>query len=552
VSKQELGGPGDVQNEIERFEKAVDLTRRELETLSDKVADLVEGRQLIEVHMLILDDPTIQRDVRDRIINDLVNAEYAVSQVLSEVVERFRNIEDSYMKERVADVRDVGRRLMSHLMGTEREVLRSIDHQVVLVSKDLDPSDTANLPPDMVVGFATDKGGKTSHTAIVARSLGIPAVVGLRDLAEKIQPGQTLIVDGIHARVIVEPDPDEILYYSELRKKYLDTEQTIALNAEESAVTTDGFEIELSANIEFSQEAEQVRRYGGYGVGLFRTEFLKLLSPAENDEETQFQAYKHVLQVLDPDPVIIRTFDLGGDKFPGALDGEEANPFLGWRAVRIGLDRPEIMRTQLRAILRASVFGKARLLLPMVTDVGQIRAVKEHLSAVMQSLHEAGEDYDGSIDVGIMVETPAASMGIDLMLPEVDFVSIGTNDLTQYTLAVDRGSPYVAKLYDPYHPVVLRQVAHVVRECVRENTWVGICGQMASEPLAIPFLIGLELDELSVVLPKIPDIKSMVRAISLEQSKSLVEETLKVGSSQEVMELFRSFVKGKYPEVLLD
>ena len=516
------------------------------------MGDLIEGRQLVEIHMMLLDDPTIRRDVQDRIINDLVNAEYAVSQVLYEILNRFNRMDDPYMRERAADVRDVGRRVMAQLMGSEREALLNLDHPVVLIGLDLDPSDTAGLDREKVLAFATDKGGRTSHTAILARSIGIPAVVGLREAAEYIQPGQTVIVDGIHGTVILDPDPDQLRYYSELQARYQDTEENIARNATEPAVTEDGHRVELSANIEFSQEAEQVRRYGGCGVGLFRTEFLKLLTPESGDEETQYAAYHHVLEVLSPEPVIIRTFDLGGDKFLNELEVNERNPFLGWRAIRVCLDRPELFEPQLRAILRASAVGNARIMIPMVTHVEQVVKMREQLGRVAESLVSSGEAIDEDIEIGIMVETPAAALGIDLLLPYIDFVSLGTNDLTQYTLAVDRGSPYVAGLFDPLHPTVLRQIDHVVRACHSAGKWVGICGQMAGDPLGVPLLLGFDLDELSVALTLIPDVKRMIRVVSMDGARDLASRALKMDSAKKVRRLVLDFVIDKYPEVLLD
>lgn len=552
ISRRNLSGPGEVEREIRRFDAALENTREELRRLSKNVGDLIEGKQLVEIHMMLLDDPTIRRDVQDRIINDLVNAEYAVSQVLYEVLDRFSRMDDPYMRERAADVRDVGRRVMAQLMGSEREALLNLDHPVVLIGRDLDPSDTAGLDREKVLAFATDKGGSTSHTAILARSIGIPAVVGLREVAEHIQPGQTVIVDGIHGTVIIDPDQDQLHYYSELQARYRDTEENIARNATEPAVTEDGHKVELSANIEFSQEAEQVRRYGGCGVGLFRTEFLKLLAPESDDEETQYAAYRHVLETLSPEPVIIRTFDLGGDKFLSELEVSERNPFLGWRAIRVCQDRPELFEPQLRAILRASVLGNARLMIPMVTHVEQVVGIRRQLDSVADMLESEGHSVDRDMELGIMVETPAAALGIDLLLPYVDFVSLGTNDLTQYTLAVDRGSPYVANLFDPLHPTVLRQIDHVVRACHAAGKWVGICGQMAGDPLGVPLLLGFDLDELSVALTLIPDVKRMIRVMSMDGARDLAARALKLGSARRIRRLVLDFVIDRYPEVLLE
>jgi len=553
IAKHVLPGKSAVKAEIERFDRAIGETRKELESISSDLGDVLEGKQIIEVHILLLDDPTMQKEVHSRIRNDLVNAEYAVSQVLRDVIKRFMQLKDSYMRERAADVRDVGRRVISRLLGTEREVLGQVIEPVVLVARDIDPSETAGLSSKQVLAFVTDKGGRTSHTAILARSLGIPAVVALKDVAEHTQPGDTIIVDGIHGRVIINPDKEELRFYRELQCRYEEAEADIALNASEPAVTLDGVSIELSANIEFSQEAEQVKRYGGVGVGLFRTEFLGLLYPdMENEEENHYLAYRHVLEFLKPDPVIIRTLDLGGDKFLNDLGAVEANPFLGWRAIRVCLDQPERFRVQLRAVLRASVAGNAWLMVPMVTDVFQVTKLKEYIAEIGEELREEGIPFDENMPVGIMVETPAAALGIDLLLPYVDFVSIGTNDLTQYTLAVDRGSPYVAHLFDSLHPTVLRQIDHVARYCKSHGKWVGVCGQIASDPLAVPLLLGLGVNELSVALTQIPDVKKMISVVTMDGSRSLVEKALKMESGWQIRELVRNFVAGSYPDILLE
>jgi phosphotransferase system enzyme I (PtsI) len=553
IARQTLPDGAAAEREIARFDSAIEDVREELETLAAGLEDVLEGRQIVEVHLLLLDDPTLQNEVRTRIRRDLVNAEYAVSLILREVIERFKRLEDPYMRERVTDVRDVGRRVMARLLGTEREVLGKVSSPVILVSSELDPSDTAGLSREQVLAFVTDRGGKTSHTAILARSLGIPAVVALKEIAEIVEPRQTMIVDGIHGKVIVDPDESQLLFYNELRRRYEEAEAEIAQNADDEAVTADGVRIELAANIEFSQEADQVRRFGGRGVGLFRTEFLGLLYPESDDEEEQhYEAYRHVLETVHPESAIIRTLDLGGDKFLGDLNTAEANPFLGWRAIRVCLDQPARFRNQIRAILRASALGNARLMIPMITDVYQVRRTRDYIRETCEELRSRGIPFDEKLPVGIMVETPAAALGIDLLLPWVDFVSIGTNDLTQYTLAVDRGSPYVAHLFDPLHPTVLRQIDHVCRACNDSGKWVGVCGQIAGEPLAVPLLLGLGVNELSVALTVIPDVKKMISVVTVDGARSLARQALSMESGWKIRELVRGFVMGSYPDILLE
>ncbi len=553
VRKQELGSDEEVGLELKRFHKALEKTRKELELISEQVSDIIEGKQLIEVHILLLNDPSMISDVEHRISNERVSAEYAVSRVLYDVLERFDSMKDPYLRNRSVDVRDVGRRVMANLLGTEQEALKNIRNPVILVSRDLDPSQTAGLSRKQLLGIVTDLGGSTSHTSILARSMGIPAVVGLGDVAEYAVPGQTVIIDGIHGNVILDPEEDQLEYYSELKKRYNIAEAEIALNSDNPAVTGDGTPIELSANIEFSQEADQVGRFGGRGVGLFRTEFIRLLAPEmEDDEEFHFRAYSHVLKTIDPEPVIIRTLDLGGDKFLESIPTMERNPFLGWRAIRICLDRPEKFSVQLRAMLRAARFGNERIMLPMITDQFQIIRVRSMLDEIAEQLDQRGIKRGEIPPLGIMVETPAAVIALDLLLPHTDFVSIGTNDLTQYTLAVDRGSPYVSDLFDPFHPAVIRQIEMAARRCRESDKWIGICGQMASDPLAIPLLIGFGINELSVPITLIPDVKEMLKAIRMNEARELAVEALMMESGEQIRNSIMKYVGSRYPEIILD
>lgn len=541
-----------MEGEEIRFDRALEGTRSDLGELVAGMEGLVEARQILEVHLMLVDDPVFREDVHRRIREDLASAEYAVSRVLYEVINRFESLTDAFARERAADVRDVGRRVMSRLMGSEREALGKVVRPVVLVASELDPSVAAGLRPGSVLGIATDEGGSTSHTAILARSIGLPAVVALRNAASSVPPGATVILDGMHGHLIIDPDEDEIRYYTELSVRYSETEAAMARNASDPAVTADGVPVELSGNIEFSQEAELVKRLGGRGIGLFRTEFLRLLSPDADDEEQQYRAYSHALSAMAPDSVIIRTLDLGGDKFPGIPLLHERNPFLGWRAIRICLDRPEILRRQIRAILRASVAGRARLMIPMVTEVWQITRTRDIVESIKDELRSSGIPFDDAVPIGMMVETPAACLCIDLFLPHVDFVSIGTNDLTQYTLAVDRGSPYVAHLFDPFHPAVLRQMAHVTRTCHDAGRWTGVCGQMAGEPLAVPLLLGLGVDELSVPASVIPDIKKMISVVDTVSAAELAARATASDSALQVRRLVRAHVQGRFPNILIN
>ncbi len=543
----------EAEGEVKRFQTAVFSVRHDLENIADSMGDVVEGRQILEFLLLLLQDPMIKKEVEGGILTGMVNAEYAVSTTFRGVMEKFDVMDDPYIRERVADVKDVGRRLIEKLIGTEKEALNNLEQPVVLVAKDLDPSETAGLKPGQVLAFVTDMGGRTSHTTILARALGIPAVVGLQRITSEIHPGDTLIVDGIHGHVIVNPTEEELKYYRDVKARFMEAENLLQQMNPGPALTEDGNRIELAANIELPHEVELVKKLGADGIGLFRTEFLRLIQENGENEEDHYEIYEKIASEMLPKSVIIRTYDMGGDKFRTGLDTvREANPFLGYRAVRIGLERPAEFSIQLRAILRASVHGNIRLMFPMVTHVEQLRRLRDLLKLVQNDLTARGIPFDKKMQIGIMVETPATVIALDLMLPYVDFVSIGTNDLTQYTLAVDRGNPRVADLYDSFHPAVLRQIDTVVRVSHSQGKWVGVCGSMAGNPLAVPLLIGFGVDELSVAPSLIPDVKKMIAVVSTCAAREMAEKSLSIETGLMVRALVHSYVIGKYPEILLD
>lgn len=543
----------EARGEVERFRQAVSDVRHDLENIADSVADVVEGRQILEFLLLLLQDPMIVREVEAKILAERVNAEYAVSRILSSVIDKFNLMKDPYIRERVADVKDVGRRVISKLTGTDKDTLANLEKPVVLVATDLDPSETAGLRPEQVLAFVTDMGGMTSHTTILAKGLGIPAVVGLQNITSGIESLDTVIVDGIHGHVIVSPTSEELLYYQEVRRKFTEAENLLQTESTGPAVTADGQRVELAANIELPHEVDLVLKLNADGIGLFRTEFIRLLQKNGKTEEDHFAVYDKVAEMMSPKTVIVRTYDMGGDKFRTGLDQiREANPFLGYRAVRICLDRPAEFSMQLRAILRASARGNVRLMFPMVTHVDQLRRLMDMLTTVQNDLAGRGVPYDRDMKVGIMVETPATVIALDLMLPYVDFVSIGTNDLTQYTLAVDRGNPRVADLYDYFHPAVLRQIDLVVRTCHSAGKWAGICGSMAGDPLAVPLLLGFGIDELSVAPSLIPDVKKMIGVVTTAGARDLSVKSLNLETGLRVRALVHSYVVGKYPEILLN
>ncbi len=551
--RKTCGSPEEARGEVQRFRQAVEDVRHDLENIADSVADVVEGRQILEFLLLLLQDPLVKKDVEGIITGEGVNAEYAVSTALASVAEKFDRMSDPYLKERVADVRDVGRRVIAKLTGAEKDSLEKVGEPVVLVAVDLDPSETASLRPEQVMAFVTDMGGMTSHTTILAKGMGIPAVVGLQNITGKIDSLDTVIVDGIHGHVIVDPTREELDYYTEVKRKFTEAEDHILTESYGPAMTEDGVRVELAANIELPHEVNLVRKFNADGIGLFRTEFIRLLQKNGESEEHHFDIYDMVAREMSPKNVIVRTYDMGGDKFRTGFDHiHEANPFLGYRAVRICLDRPEEFSKQLRAILRASARGNISLMFPMVTHVDQLRRLRDLLSMVQNDLRQRKVPFDEKMKVGIMVETPATVIALDLMLPYVDFVSIGTNDLTQYTLAVDRGNPRVAELYDYFHPAVLRQIDHVVRTCHPQGKWVGICGSMAGDPLAVPLLLGFGLDELSVAPTLIPDVKKMIGVVTTHGARELARKSLDMETGLRVRALVHSYVVGKYPEILLN
>lgn len=551
VPPRTLGSGEEAEKEILRLRQAVESLDADLERLADDIGHVVEGRQIMEFLRLLLRDPMIHRDVEDRISGRLESAEYAVSTVLQQVIARFLELDDPYMRERVADVRDIGRRLMEKLLGTEKEALSKSDEPMILVTEDLDPSDTASIDTDQVLAIVTDRGGSTSHTAILARSMGIPAVVALESVTASVSPRDLLVVDGIHGQVTVNPTDAELALARRIRARYREAERKLAEYTDAPAVTADGVSIELSANIEFPQEVQLVRKYGGYGVGLFRTEFLRILNRGMETEEDHFQVYDRVAEALAPDPLIIRTYDMGGDKFRKGM-AQESNPFLGYRGIRICLDSPEEFTMQLRAIMRASRHGNVKMMFPMITHVEQMRRIRDLLSSIRDTLYSQGVPFDGRMPVGFMVETPSAVTTLDLLLPYADFVSIGTNDLTQYTLAVDRGSPLVADLYDPFHPAVLRQIDQVVRVAHGSRKWVGVCGIMAGDPLAVPILLGMGVDELSVASSLIPDVKKMLSVFTTHSAAKIAADALQMETGRDVRAMVFSQVVGRYPEILLD
>lgn len=539
----------DIPLQIQLFEEALIKTRREIIDLQKRITGEMgqEEAQIFDAHLLVLEDRVLIEEVISCLKKELVCVAYIFFEVLKRYIEVFSKIEDEYLKERTADVNDVGKRILRNLLGKEHRSLESLQEKVVVVAHDLSPSDTAAMHKQNVCAFVTDVGGKTSHTAIMAKSMEIPAVVGVEGVTAKIKTGDMLIIDGGTGTIIIEPDEETLRAYQEEGIKLKGIADKFLAVKDEPAVTLDGKLIEISGNIEFPEEVPSVRLHGGEGIGLYRTEFFYMNRKDSPTEEEHCQAYKYVAQAMAPYPVIIRTLDLGGDKFLSQFEiPREIKPFLGWRAIRFCLANPEIFKVQLRAILRASVHGKLKLMYPMISGVEELKQANIILEEAKEELTKTGVPFNKDIEVGAMIEVPSAAMTADLLATEADFFSIGTNDLIQYSLAVDRANEKVAYLYEPAHPAVLRMIKNIIDSAHAAGIWVGMCGEMAGEPALILILLGLGLDEFSIPPQIIPEVKFIIRSITLKQAKNIALEALKFSTGKQVGE----FAQGKINEIL--
>ena len=540
-----------IPREITRFQDALTITRAEILSIRDKISKEIgqEHADIFNAHLMVLEDRAIIEEVMERIKKEKLTSEYIFSQVLKKYSESFMKINDEYLRERVSDINDVGRRIIKNLLGEQRAPLSDLKEKVVIVAYDLSPSDTAVMHRKNVIGFATDIGGRTSHTAIMAKSLEIPAVVGLESATRQIQDGDIVIVDGSEGIVVVNPTPVELNKYRQEQARFQEFSKGLKKFKDLSCITTDGRRIELAANIELPEETVSVLSHGADGIGLYRTEFLYMNRPDLPSEEEQYQAYKGVVTEMAPKPVILRTFDLGGDKFLSHLEmPHEMNPFLGWRAIRFCLASPEIFKTQLRAILRASAHGKLRLMYPMISGVDELKEANRLLQEAKNELTARKIRFDENVEVGAMIEIPSAALTCDILAPEVDFFSIGTNDLIQYSIAVDRINEKIAYLYEPAHPAVLRLLRTIIETGHSNNIWVGICGEMAGDPVLTPVLLGLGLDEISTSPVMIPEIKKIIRSLSYEEAQQIAKYVLTLRSGVEVV----NFLKMKYQQIVRD
>ncbi len=538
--------------EIQRTRNAFRAATKELTGLQEKQKDIERSKikDIFAVHLRFLHDRSLRKRITDLVHSDLVTAEYAVSTTLREIASHFTKVSDAYISERAADIYDIERRLLKQLLGSKREDVEHLTEEVVVIARELSPTQTAGFNKKYVKGLATDAGGRTSHTAIVARSLGIPAVVALEDLTEITGGADIVIIDGNRGIVIVNPDDETIRQYQKYSLEFKEFEHKLDAIKEKPAVTRDNVKIALLGNIEFPDEAEFVLQKGGDGIGLYRTEFLYLNNPSEPTEQDHYNAYAETLRVFKHRPVIIRTMDLGADKYTQSRRfAPEPNPFLGLRSIRFCLRNLVMFKTQLRAILRASVLGDVKIMFPLISNLHESRQAKMVLHDVMEDLAEESVNYNKNTQVGIMIETPSAALTAASLAREVDFFSIGTNDLIQYTLAVDRGNELVSTLYASGDPAVLRLIRTVIQDAHKAQIDLSVCGEMASEPEYIMLLLGMGVRTLSLTPPMIPEIKQIIRSVTIEDCNNIARKVLGMNSERQISGYLRNVVSKTLPEV---
>ncbi|CDH23934.1 phosphoenolpyruvate-protein phosphotransferase PtsI [Xenorhabdus bovienii] len=536
------------EQEISRFKQGRDKSSVQLEIIR-KTAEKnlgAEKAEIFEGHIMLLEDEELEQEIVTLIKKNLATADAAVYSVIEDQAKALEELDDEYLKERAADVRDIGKRLLKNILGMPIIDLGSIEEEAILVANDLTPSETAQLNLDKVLGFITDLGGRTSHTSIMARSLELPAIVGTTNATTQIKNGNYLILDAVNNQIYVNPSNAEIDQLKKAKNEYLSKKTELAKLKDLPAITLDGHQVEVCANIGTVRDVMGAERNGAEGVGLYRTEFLFMDRDTLPTEDEQFEAYKAVAEAVGNQAIIIRTMDIGGDKdLPYMNLPKEENPFLGWRAIRICLDHKEILHSQLRAILRASAFGRLRIMFPMIISVEEIRELKAELALLKNQLRDENKTFDESIEVGIMVETPAAATIAHHLAKEVDFFSIGTNDLTQYTLAVDRGNKLISHLYNPMSPAVLSLIKQVIDASHAEGKWTGMCGELAGDERATLLLLGMGLDEFSMSAISIPGIKKIIRNTNYDDAKALAEQALSQPTAQELMDLVDTFTREK-------
>lgn len=546
--------PSQVPDEIGRFETALILTRMQILEMQQRIAESIGAKDaaIFDAHLLVVEDRTLIDEVLRKLETDLCNVEWVFQEVATRYAETLNKIDDPYLRERALDIQDVTKRVIRNLQGKAPKTFLALSELHILVAHNLTPSDTASINRANVLGIATDLGSRTSHAAILARSLNIPAVVGLHDITAKLETGQHVLVDGSDGLLIVNPAAETIAHYTEVESRRARVVAQLKELRTTRSTTRDGHHVVLSANIELPEDVEAVAANGAEGIGLFRTEFLYLNRTTLPTEDEQFETYRKVGERVRPDPLIIRTFDLGGDKLaPGTVDiTDELNPFLGWRAIRLCLENIDIFKTQLRAILRASAVGNMKIMFPMISGLEELRAAKAVLAECNEELRRSGIPLGEEIEVGAMIEIPSAAICANVLASEVDFFSIGTNDLIQYALAVDRVNEKIAYLYEPTHPAILRLLKMIADAAHAHHIWVGVCGEMAGDVALIPLLLGLGMDELSAGATLVPRIKRAVQSLAIPECRELVEEALKLNTGSEILERCLELADKRYGDLL--
>jgi len=545
VGKYDING-NQLEHEIKRFKAAVKKAKNELLSIIEETPDdLRQHTKILEIHVLLLEDKLLYDQAIETIRSERVNAEWALKKVVSNIRPVFENMSDPYLRERAADILHVSDRIMRNLVGAKPVNIKSIDKRVVLVAHDLSPSETSQIQLEWIKGFVTDRGGRASHTSIIARTLGIPSVLGLDSASRIIKNDDIIVVDGSEGTVVVNPSDQMILEYTERKAMYEAYKASFIRSSHLPAVTTDGIRIQVMGNIELPEEVVSVIDNGGEGIGLYRTEFQYLSRSVFPDENELFDSYQDVVEVMADRPVTIRTLDINGDKaMAGSVYYEEPNPALGLRAIRYCLKKRDVFLTQLRAILRAAAYGNVRILIPMISNCEEILATKEVLDDAAESLEKEGVDFNRNIELGIMIEVPSAVIMADVMAQKVDFFSIGTNDLIQYSLAIDRGNKEVAHLYNPLNPAIIRMIKQVSDAARSENIKVFMCGEMAGDPIHLPILLGLGIDELSMNPQAIPVVKQMIRRLNFNDTQVFVKEVLKQRSAGDILNMLKEAYGG--------
>jgi phosphotransferase system enzyme I (PtsI) len=546
--------PSQVPDEIGRFETALIQTRMQILEMQQRIAESIGAKDaaIFDAHLLVVEDRTLIDEVLRKLETDLCNVEWIFQEVATRYAETLNKIDDPYLRERALDIQDVTKRVVRNLQGKAPKTFVALSEPHILIAHNLTPSDTASIDRSNVLAVATDLGSRTSHAAILARSLNIPAIVGLHDITSKLETGQHVLLDGSDGLLIVDPATETIGNYAEIESRRAKVTAQLKELRTTRSTTRDGRHIVLSANIELPEDVEAVAANGAEGIGLYRTEFLYLNRTTLPTEQEQFETYRKVAERVRPDPLIIRTFDLGGDKLaPGTVDiTDELNPFLGWRAIRLCLENMDIFKTQLRAVLRASAAGNIKIMFPMISGLEELRRAKAVLAECKEELRRSGVPLAEKIEVGAMIEIPSAAICANVLAPEVDFFSIGTNDLIQYVLAVDRVNEKLANLYEPTHPAVLHLLKMIADAAHAHNIWVGVCGEMAGDVALIPLLLGLGIDELSAGATLVPRVKRAVQSLDIPECCRLVEGALKLNTGSEILARSLELADKRYGDLL--